>query len=106
MKAMDKDRDRRYESVSALATDVQRYLDDEPVQARPPSLAHHAAKWVRRHRPLVWSTAAVLAMATLAGGVSVLDQLSADRAVGARCRGALGSGHCVPRFGELHRRRS
>ena len=68
MKAMDKDRDRRYESVSALATDVQRYLVDEPVQARPPSLAHHAAKWVRRHRPLVWSTATVLTMATIAGG--------------------------------------
>ena len=68
MKAMDKDRDRRYESVSALASDVRRYLDNEPVQARPPSLAHHAAKWVRRHRPLVWSTAAVLAIAALAGG--------------------------------------
>ena len=55
MKALEKERTRRYESVSALAADVQRYLDDETVQARPPSLAHHAAKWIRRHRPLVWS---------------------------------------------------
>ncbi len=69
MKALDKDRDRRYASASALASDVQRYLDDEPVQARPPSLAHHAAKWIRRHRPLVWSAAAVLAVAVVAGGV-------------------------------------
>ena len=69
MKALDKDRDRRYASASALATDVQRYLDDEPVQARPPTLTHHAAKWVRRHRPLVWSAAAVLAVAVVAGGV-------------------------------------
>jgi tetratricopeptide (TPR) repeat protein len=69
MKAMDKDRDRRYASVSVLAADVQRYLDDEPVQARPPSLAHHAAKWVRRHRPLVWSSAAVLAVTVVASGV-------------------------------------
>ncbi len=106
MKAMDKDRDRRYESASALATDVQRYLDDEPVQARPPSLAHHAAKWVRRHRPLVWSTAVVLAMAALAGGALFVDQLSASRAVGTRCRRALGSGHRVSRFRKLHRRRS
>ncbi|MHB8969955.1 MAG: tetratricopeptide repeat protein [Pirellulaceae bacterium] len=68
MKAMDKDRERRYTSATALATDVQRYLDDEPVQARPPSLLHHAAKWVRRHRPLVWSSAVVLALAALAGG--------------------------------------
>ncbi len=69
MKALDKDRDRRYASASALAADVQRYLDDEPVQARPPSMAHHAAKWVRRHRPLVWSSAAVLAVAVVASGV-------------------------------------
>ncbi|MHB8974088.1 MAG: protein kinase domain-containing protein [Pirellulaceae bacterium] len=68
MKAMDKDRERRYASAGALATDVQRYLDDEPVQARRPSLGYHAAKWVRRHRPLVWSTAAVLVIAALAGG--------------------------------------
>ena len=69
MKALDKDRDRRYASASALAADVQRYLDDEPVQACPPSMAHHAAKWVRRHRPLVWSSAAVLAVTVVAGGV-------------------------------------
>ena len=68
MKAMDKDRDRRYESASALATDVQRYLDDEPVQARRPTLLHCAAKWTRRHRPLVWSSAAVLTIAVVAGG--------------------------------------
>ena len=58
MKALEKDRTRRYESASALAADVQRYLADEPVQARPPTLAHRAAKWTRRHRPLVWAAAA------------------------------------------------
>ena len=68
MKALEKDRTRRYQTASALAADVQRYLADEPVQARPPTLAHHAAKWVRRHRPLVWSAAAVIAIAAVAGG--------------------------------------
>ena len=52
MKALEKDRTRRYESASALAADVQRYLADEPIQARPPTLADQAAKWARRHRPL------------------------------------------------------
>src|ERR1043165_4986516 len=37
MKAMDKDRSRRYETASGLAADLRRYLDDEPVQACPPS---------------------------------------------------------------------
>ena len=37
MKALEKDRNRRYETASALAADVQRYLDDEPVLACPPS---------------------------------------------------------------------
>ncbi|MHB8861531.1 MAG: tetratricopeptide repeat protein, partial [Pirellulaceae bacterium] len=67
MKALDKDRTRRYESASALAADVQRYLDNEPVRARPPSLVHHVVKWTRRHRPLVWSTAVVLMVSALAG---------------------------------------
>ena len=39
MKALEKDRNRRYESASAFAADVQRYLNDEPVQACPPSAA-------------------------------------------------------------------
>ena len=106
MKALEKDRTRRYESASALAADVQRYLADEPVQARPPSLAHHAAKWVRRHRPLVWSVGGRVRHCRRGRWGPVLDRLSAGRAVGTGCRGALGGGHGVPRFGELHRSRS
>ena len=50
MKALEKDRDRRYESASALAQDIQRYLNDEPVQACPPSAAYRLRKYVRRNR--------------------------------------------------------
>jgi len=50
LKAMEKDRSRRYGSASDLAADVGRYLRDEPVLARPPSTAYRAAKYVRRHR--------------------------------------------------------
>src|SRR5207248_8374171 len=50
MKALEKDRNRRYESAGAFAADVQRYLADEPVQACPPSLGYRARKFARRHK--------------------------------------------------------
>jgi tetratricopeptide (TPR) repeat protein/tRNA A-37 threonylcarbamoyl transferase component Bud32 len=50
MKAMDKDRNRRYETANGMALDVQRYLDHEPVVARHPSAGYRLRKFVRRHR--------------------------------------------------------
>jgi serine/threonine protein kinase/tetratricopeptide (TPR) repeat protein len=49
MKALEKDRNRRYESASAFAADVQRYLNDEPVQACPPSGWYRFRKFARRN---------------------------------------------------------
>jgi WD40 repeat protein len=63
MKALEKDRGRRYESPSALAADVQRYLDDEPVQACPPSAWYRLRKFARR------SKAGALTAASVALGV-------------------------------------
>ena len=60
MKALQKNRTRRYQTASDFARDIERYLHDEPVEARPPTLADHAAKWARRHRPLVGSAAVLL----------------------------------------------
>jgi serine/threonine protein kinase/WD40 repeat protein len=60
MKALEKDRDRRYESASAFAADVQRFLDDEPVQACPPSLGYRLRKFVRRHKGPVLAAALVV----------------------------------------------
>ncbi len=50
LKALEKDRSRRYGSPSDLAGDIQRYLHDEPVLAVPPSFAYRTRKFVRRHR--------------------------------------------------------
>ncbi len=50
MKALEKDRNRRYESASALAQDIQRYLDDEPVAACPPSVRYQLKKLFWRHK--------------------------------------------------------
>ncbi len=62
MKALEKDRDRRYETVEAFAMDIQRYLNHEPVIARPPSRRYRFQKMVRRHRGMVVSVCAVLAV--------------------------------------------
>jgi serine/threonine protein kinase/tetratricopeptide (TPR) repeat protein len=66
MKALEKDRSRRYETASALAADVQRYLADEPVQARPPSAGYRLGKLLRRHKGPVLA-ASLLLLALLAG---------------------------------------
>src|SRR2546426_859701 len=50
MKALEKDRNRRYETANGFAADVQRYLNDEPVQACPPSAGYRLRKLVRRHK--------------------------------------------------------
>ena len=50
MKALEKDRNRRYETAGGFAADVQRYLADEPVQACPPSTWYRLRKFARRNR--------------------------------------------------------
>src|SRR5262249_13483816 len=60
MKALDEDRGRRYESASALAADVQRYLEDEPVQACPPSVGYRLGKFARRNRGRLAASAGLL----------------------------------------------
>jgi serine/threonine protein kinase/WD40 repeat protein len=66
MKALEKDRNRRYDTPKGLASDVQRHLNDEPVVARPPSAAYQFQKFSRRHRTLLTSAAAVI-LALVAG---------------------------------------
>src|SRR5262249_19499017 len=50
MKALEKDRTRRYESANGLAADLQRYLANEVVTAAPPTLGYQLKKYARRHR--------------------------------------------------------
>jgi serine/threonine protein kinase/WD40 repeat protein len=69
MKTLDKDRNRRYESASALATDVRRYLADEPVQACPPSVGYRLRKLARRHKGPVLAASVVL-LALVGGTVA------------------------------------
>ena len=69
MKALEKDRNRRYETANGLARDLERYLDDEPVQACPPSARYRLSKFARRHRTAL-ATAGLFAL-LLIGGAAV-----------------------------------
>jgi eukaryotic-like serine/threonine-protein kinase len=68
-KALEKDKARRYESAAELAGDIRRYLEDEPISARPASLSYQVQKFTRRHKGLV--AAAAVVFVVLAGGIVV-----------------------------------
>jgi len=61
MKTLEKDRNRRYDSVSEFAADIKRYLKNEPVLAGPPSALYRIRKFIQRRRVLVTATTAVAA---------------------------------------------
>jgi hypothetical protein len=69
MKAMEKDRRRRYASASEFSADIVRHLRDEPVMASPPSAVYRARKFVRKHRGSV--VAMLIAFLCLVLGVSL-----------------------------------
>jgi eukaryotic-like serine/threonine-protein kinase len=70
MQALEKDRNRRYESASAFAADVERYLADEPVQACPPSVGYRLRKFARRNRrALLTSLLGTIALLLTIGAV-------------------------------------
>jgi tetratricopeptide (TPR) repeat protein len=80
MKALEKDRARRYETANGLATDVQRHLADEPVIARPPSGIYRFQKLVRRNKGIFAAVGAVALMLVLGAVGSTLEALRAVRA--------------------------
>ena len=67
MKCLERDRSRRYETVSGLARDVQRYLADEAVDASPPSTTYRFRKFLRRHRGPVLAASIIVLL--LIGGI-------------------------------------
>ena len=67
MKALSKERDRRYETANGFAKDIERFLNHEPVLAGPPSAGYRLKKFVRRNRPQV--IAASLVVLALVGGI-------------------------------------
>jgi serine/threonine protein kinase len=79
-KALEKDKTRRYASAAAMRGDIQNYLADEPITARPASTAYQLQKFAQRHKALVGATAIVFVV--LIGGVivSTREAVKAHRA--------------------------
>jgi serine/threonine protein kinase/formylglycine-generating enzyme required for sulfatase activity len=80
MKALEKDRTRRYDTANALARDIQRFLADEIVEARPPSARYRLGKFLKRNRGIV-TAATVVFLALVAGIIGTsLGLVEADQA--------------------------
>jgi tetratricopeptide (TPR) repeat protein len=67
LKAMEKSPEARYATAQELADDLQRLLDDKPIQAMRPTLVQRTGKWCRRHKAVVWASAAVAVVVALLG---------------------------------------
>ncbi|HVA45958.1 MAG TPA: protein kinase [Pirellulales bacterium] len=85
MKALDKDRDRRYQTANGLARDIERYLHDEPVEACPPSAAYRLRKFAHKNRKLLTAAAAFALLLLAATAISTWQAFRAtlaERATG------------------------
>jgi serine/threonine protein kinase len=80
MKAIDKDRTRRYETASGLARDIQRHLDGDPVDAGPPSAWYKLRKFGRKHRTVMLTTASFAALLLIAAALSTYLAVRATNA--------------------------
>ena len=87
IKSLEKDRTRRYETANGMAMDIQRYLSDEPIVARPPSTLYRFQKMVRRNRAMFAAisigTAALVIGLILSLYLFVQDRMALERAVAA-----------------------
>jgi tetratricopeptide (TPR) repeat protein len=79
MRAIEKDRDRRYAGVGDLIRDLRAFLNDEPVEARPPTAAYRTRKFVRRHRGAVLAASAVLLTLVFGLAAATVGFVQADR---------------------------
>jgi eukaryotic-like serine/threonine-protein kinase len=89
MKAIERDRNRRYETANALALDLERHLEHKPVTARPPTLGYTAAKFVRRNR-LGVSVLATAAVALVVGVIGITRERDRSAQEAAKARAISG----------------
>src|SRR5262245_50491632 len=80
MKCLEKERTRRYETASGLSMDIERYLKNEPVIARPPSKLYEFQKMVRRHKLSFAAAAAVIIALSVGLGASTWQFVQKNRA--------------------------
>ncbi len=71
-KALEKDKSRRYQSAADVAADIRRYLNDEPIDARPASTMYQLGKFARRHKAIAGAAGVVAVVLVLATGLSTV----------------------------------
>ena len=79
LKALEKNRNRRYGSVEDFSADIRRYLEDDPIEARPPSVLYRLGKFIRKHRVTSIAAAAVVLAIVTGGIVSAMGWAEAAR---------------------------
>jgi hypothetical protein len=80
MKCLEKDRGRRYETANGLARDLERYLQDEVVEAQPPTAGYRLRKFVRKHRVALTTAATIMLLLVAGVAVSTWQAVRATRA--------------------------
>ena len=90
MKALDKDRTRRYETANALALDIRRHLADEPVSASAPSASYRFGKFAQRNKTALGVAATIAAILVIATVASTWQAIRATRAGGWQRSGSSG----------------
>ena len=78
-KALEKERSRRYRSAGGLCDDIRRFLEDEPITARPPSFSEHVRRYARKHRNTARATVAILVVSLLSVVAIIYFAVEADR---------------------------
>jgi len=78
LKALEKNRNRRYGSAQELANDIRRYLENDPIEARPPSLLYRLGKLSRKHRAAAVAAIAVFLAIAVGGGVATVGWQEAN----------------------------
>ena len=97
MKAMEKDRARRYESASAFAEDIRRYLADQPISAAAPTVSYKLYKFARRHRTALPVAAVIILLLVAGSGTATWLAWRADRSA-AQARTEAATTEAVSRF--------
>ncbi|NOX99848.1 MAG: serine/threonine protein kinase [Verrucomicrobia bacterium] len=80
MKALEKDRDRRYETADGFAADIEYYLTDKPVTASPPSASYRLGKFARRNKSVLTTVSLIFAVMLVGTVVSIWQAVRATKA--------------------------
>jgi serine/threonine protein kinase/tetratricopeptide (TPR) repeat protein len=80
MKALEKERSRRYETANGLARDVERFLNDEVVEASPPNTIYRVRKFIHKHRAAITMVTAIALLLLVATAISTWQAIRATRA--------------------------